>query len=212
MPGRGRTRVQSSPTSPSSNCSSSSRSSQFWHHCFFRHSGKRRRRHWLPTAFPISNNGALSGCSSRTIRTDRSAKARRWIGREVNGSWHCKHITSASQTSFFVRTPGRAGVRGRGNPWCPPTVPTPLSTAVHCYDFPLPDATRGRGKFLLSNYGINNWVYNPPPTVTEIQGSIDETKPANIQCSEPDRNPAICRLHVAGGGLDYMQRPPRFNG
>jgi prepilin-type N-terminal cleavage/methylation domain-containing protein len=36
------------------------------------------------------------------------------------------------------------------------------------YEFPLADPARGPGKLLVSSYGINNWVYDPPPNVADI--------------------------------------------
>ncbi len=97
-------------------------------------------------------------------------------------------------------------------------VPIDSSKAVEyggphsCYDFPLPDATRGRSKLLLSSYGINDWVYNPPATVTEIQGRPTKRNWRTFNVPNPTEIPLFADSMWRGGGPHHTQQPPRFNG
>ena len=81
-----------------------------------------------------------------------------------------------------------------------------------CYDFPLEDPTRGRGKRLLSSYGINNWVYNPPPNVTQIQGRPTQWNWRNLNVPNPSETPLFADSMWRGGGPTHSDRPPLFNG
>lgn len=97
-------------------------------------------------------------------------------------------------------------------------VPTDSPQAVEyggprsCYDFPLEDPTRGRGKRLLSSYGINNWVYDPPPNVTQIQGRPTQWNWRNINVPNLSETPLFADSMWRGGGPTHSDRPPAFNG
>lgn len=81
-----------------------------------------------------------------------------------------------------------------------------------CYDFPLADAARGRSKLLLSSYGINNWVYNPPPNVQEIQGRPTKWNWRSFNVSNPAQVPLFADSMWRGGGPRPTNVRLRFNG
>ena len=81
-----------------------------------------------------------------------------------------------------------------------------------CYAFPLDDPTRGRGRNLLSSYGINNWVYNPPAGVTEIQGRPTRWNWRSFEVPHPVEVPLFADSMWRGGGPRETDPPPAFNG
>src|SRR5262245_1895550 len=97
-------------------------------------------------------------------------------------------------------------------------VPLTASSAVEyggphsCYDFPLDDPTLGRAKLLLSSYGINNWVYNPPPGVSEIQGRPTQWNWRTFSVPHPTEVPLFADSMWRGGGPRHTDRLPAFNG
>jgi len=80
------------------------------------------------------------------------------------------------------------------------------------YDFPLPDETLARGASLLSGYGINNWVYNPPPQITAIQGRATRRNWRNFNVPDPSNIPLFADAMWRGAGPDHTDRPPNYNG
>ncbi len=80
------------------------------------------------------------------------------------------------------------------------------------YDFPLPDDTLGRGRLLLSSYGINNWVYNPPPNVAAIQGRPTRYNWRTFDVPEPSMTPLFADSMWRGGGPTHTDPVPAFNG
>lgn len=81
-----------------------------------------------------------------------------------------------------------------------------------CYDFPLPDQTDASVRVLLSSYGINNWVYNPPGNVTEIQGRPTRMNWRTFNVPNPTEIPLFADSMWRGGGPRHTDRPPAFNG
>ena len=81
-----------------------------------------------------------------------------------------------------------------------------------CYELPLEDRTRGPGRPLLSSYGINNWVYNPPPDVTEIQGRPTRWNWRTFAVPMPTEVPLFGDSMWRGGGPRHNDQPPSFNG
>jgi prepilin-type N-terminal cleavage/methylation domain-containing protein/prepilin-type processing-associated H-X9-DG protein len=80
------------------------------------------------------------------------------------------------------------------------------------YDFPLPDDTQGRGRLLLSSYGINNWVYNPKPNVSDIQGRPTRYNWRTFDVPEPSMTPLFADSMWRGGGPTHTDAVPAFNG
>lgn len=80
-----------------------------------------------------------------------------------------------------------------------------------CYDFPSPDPSTP-GRLLLSSYGINNWVYNPPSSVTEIQGRPTRNNWRKIDVPQPSQTPLFADAMWRGGGPDHASAVPAFNG
>lgn len=85
-----------------------------------------------------------------------------------------------------------------------------------CYEFPLIDFTRERTsvarRWLLSSYGINNWVYNPPSEVSEIQGRPTRWNWRTFNVPNPSETPLFADSMWRGGGPHHSQPAPRFNG
>lgn len=99
----------------------------------------------------------------------------------------------------FARTPAQAVEYGG-----PGTV----------YDFPLPDeAAETRGANVLSSYGINNWVYDPPSGVADIQGRPTAWNWRKMTAPpQPSNTPLFSDSMWRGGGPRHTDTPPRFNG
>lgn len=81
-----------------------------------------------------------------------------------------------------------------------------------CYEFPLPDPILGPGRRLLSSYGINNWVYDPPRDVTEIQGRPTRSNWRTFDVPAPTEIPLFADSMWRGGGPSHTDAPPSFNG
>ena len=84
------------------------------------------------------------------------------------------------------------------------------------YQFPLIDETQERRpvgrRWLVASYGINNWVYNPPPGVTEIQGRLTRRNWRTFNVPNPSETPLFGDSMWRGGGPDHLDPPPAFNG
>lgn len=82
------------------------------------------------------------------------------------------------------------------------------------YDFPLPDEGGGRtgANLLISSYGINNWVYNPPASVSQIQGRPTEWNWRRMNVPEPSATPLFGDSMWRGGGPRHADQAPQFNG
>ncbi|MSU63947.1 MAG: prepilin-type N-terminal cleavage/methylation domain-containing protein [Pedosphaera sp.] len=80
------------------------------------------------------------------------------------------------------------------------------------YDFPLPDPTLGSGKLLVSSYGINNWVYDPPTSVADIQGRPTKWNWRTFNVPQPTQVPLFADSMWRGAGPRHTDRPPKFNG
>ena len=86
--------------------------------------------------------------------------------------------------------------------------------AVTAFDFPLSDPTTpaGRRENVISSYGINNWVYNPPPGVGSIQGRPTAWNWRRFDVPQPSLTPIFLDSMWRGGGPHHNDPPPRFNG
>ena len=80
------------------------------------------------------------------------------------------------------------------------------------FDFPLPDDASGRGQLLFASYGGNNWIYNPPPGVTEIQGRPTRWNWRTFDVPEPSMTPLFGDSMWRGGGPSHDDAVPAFNG
>jgi prepilin-type N-terminal cleavage/methylation domain-containing protein/prepilin-type processing-associated H-X9-DG protein len=82
-----------------------------------------------------------------------------------------------------------------------------------CFDIPIEDPSRGPGRRLLGSYGINVWVYNPPPDVTKIQGLPTQWNWRSFNnVPEPTETPLLADSMWRGGGPDHTDLIPSFNG
>jgi prepilin-type N-terminal cleavage/methylation domain-containing protein/prepilin-type processing-associated H-X9-DG protein len=85
-----------------------------------------------------------------------------------------------------------------------------------CYEFPLLDFTQERTgvgrRWLLSSYGINNWVYNPPPEVIEIQSRPTRWNWRTFNVPNPTETPLFGDSMWRGGGPHHSNPAPQFNG
>lgn len=83
------------------------------------------------------------------------------------------------------------------------------------YDFPLtdPTAVAAGSKLLLSSYGGNDWIYNPPPGVTEIQGRPTDWNWRRLDAPpRPSETPLFADAMWRGGGPHPSDARPAFNG
>jgi len=71
----------------------------------------------------------------------------------------------------------------------------------------------GRQGNIVSSYGINNWVYDPPPGVGAIQGRNTAWSWRKFTAPfEPSNTPLFGDAMWRGGGPHHNERPPAFNG
>lgn len=63
-----------------------------------------------------------------------------------------------------------------------------------------------------SSYGINNWVYNPPPQITQIQGRPTKYNWRRIPDEGANKIPLFLDSMWRGGGPFHTDRPPQSNG
>ena len=87
--------------------------------------------------------------------------------------------------------------------------------AFTAYDFPLNEQVNNgqlRQLRILSSYGINNWVYNPKPGVTTIQGRPTAYNWRTFDVKQPSRIPIFTDTMWRGGGPDHRDPAPAFNG
>ncbi len=83
------------------------------------------------------------------------------------------------------------------------------------YDFPLNETVNNaqlRQNNILSSYGINNWVYNPPPNVQNIQGRPTAWNWRTFNVPQPARVPLFSDTMWRGGGPRHTDPAPQFNG
>jgi len=81
------------------------------------------------------------------------------------------------------------------------------------YEFPIVDPTTLNSSSMLSSYGINDWVYDPPSGVTEIQGrntAWNWRTMSNVP--QPTTVPLFADSMWRGGGPYHTDSPPAFNG
>jgi len=80
------------------------------------------------------------------------------------------------------------------------------------YHFPMADQTDLQGRFLVSSYGINNWVYNPEPNITDIQNRPTRLNWRKLDVPNPTEVPLFADSMWRGGGPRETDQPPAFNG
>jgi prepilin-type processing-associated H-X9-DG protein len=81
------------------------------------------------------------------------------------------------------------------------------------YEFPVIDPTAlSANQSLIASYGINNWVYDPPPGVTEIQGRNTQWNWRRFDAPQPTTVPLFADSMWRGGGPYATDPPPAFNG
>lgn len=80
------------------------------------------------------------------------------------------------------------------------------------YDFPLIDDTGTVNRELLSSYGGNNWVYDPPPNIQNIQGRPAAWNWRTFDVDQPSITPLHADAMWRGGGPHHTETPPSFNG
>ncbi len=76
---------------------------------------------------------------------------------------------------------------------------------------PLPD-TNHSPPILVGSYGMNVWVYNPPQSVTNIQGRPTGLNLRNMDVPNPSMTPLFGDSMWRGGGPTQWDLPPSFNG
>jgi prepilin-type N-terminal cleavage/methylation domain-containing protein len=63
-----------------------------------------------------------------------------------------------------------------------------------------------------SSYGINNWVYDPPAEIKEIQGRPTQYNWRKIPAEGANKIPLFLDSMWRGGGPFHTDRPPQSNG
>ena len=84
------------------------------------------------------------------------------------------------------------------------------------YDFPINDPelpATAPLKYIISSYGGNNWVYDPLPGVTQIQGRPTSRNWRKITAPpRPTDTPLFGDAMWRGGGPHHTDARPAFNG
>ena len=80
------------------------------------------------------------------------------------------------------------------------------------YNFPVQDPSAPSGTLLLSSYGINDWVYNPPASIPAIQGRPTSYNWRTFNVGEPTITPLFLDAMWRGGGPNHTDSPQSFNG
>jgi prepilin-type N-terminal cleavage/methylation domain-containing protein/prepilin-type processing-associated H-X9-DG protein len=79
------------------------------------------------------------------------------------------------------------------------------------FQFIIPDPTQPDVN-LIGSYGINAWVYNPPPDVTEIEGRPTDWNWRRFDVPQPSNTPLFLDAMWRGGGPQVTDTPPAYNG
>ncbi|MEW6158354.1 MAG: type II secretion system protein [Verrucomicrobiota bacterium] len=75
-----------------------------------------------------------------------------------------------------------------------------------------PLATYAHATGERSSYGINNWVYNPPPHISEIQGRPTRYNWRSVATHDAPAIPLFLDSMWRGGGPFHTDRPPQTHG
>jgi len=65
---------------------------------------------------------------------------------------------------------------------------------------------------LISSYGLNIWAYNPPGNISNIQGRPASWNWRKFDVPQPSETPLFLDSMWRGGGPNYTDTPPAFNG
>ena len=95
--------------------------------------------------------------------------------------------------------------------------PAEYGGARTAYDFPVddPELTGGSGslKLIISSYGANNYIYDPPPSTPTIQGRPVSRNWRRLELApQPSLTPLMGDTMWRGGGPHHTFRPPASNG
>ena len=65
---------------------------------------------------------------------------------------------------------------------------------------------------IISSYGMNLWAFNPPGNVSNIQGRPSAWNWRKFDVPQPANTPLFLDAMWRGGGPNYSDAPPAFNG
>ncbi len=100
---------------------------------------------------------------------------------------------------------------------CPSAANRPSDTSIEyggptsAFDFPIPDPNQPAND-LIGSYGLNLWVYNPPPDVDDIQGRPTAWNWRKFDVPQPSVTPLFLDAMWRGGGPRPTDSPPEYNG
>lgn len=134
----------------------------------------------------------------------------------ARGEWVVALQTHYKQKPYLLTCPVATLRRGPGATEV--RVPVDSATAVNhggpttAYMFPVPDL-ENPNRQLIASYAVNNWVYDPPPGVTEIQGRATIRNWRKIHAPpRPSDTPLFGDSMWRGGGPHHNSERPAFNG
>lgn len=95
--------------------------------------------------------------------------------------------------------------------------PAEYGGAITAYDFPVDDPELtgqfGRLRFMAASYGANNYIYDPPPATSAIQGRPVVRNWRRLErATQPSLTPLMADAMWRGGGPHHTFRPPASNG
>lgn len=76
---------------------------------------------------------------------------------------------------------------------------------------PLPDPANP-GLNIISSYGMNLWVFNPPANISNIQGRPAAWNWRKFSVPQPGNTPLFLDAMWRGGGPNFTDAPPAYNG
>jgi prepilin-type N-terminal cleavage/methylation domain-containing protein/prepilin-type processing-associated H-X9-DG protein len=136
------------------------------------------------------------------------------------GEWMYSLNRYYSKKPYLLLCPHATMRRGPGT--YETSVAATDSTAVNyggphtAFMFPMKDPTTAVSTDIMGSYGVNCWVYNPPPGVTALQGRSTTKNWRKINAPpRPSDTPLIADSIWRGGGPDLTGKDgerPAFNG
>jgi prepilin-type N-terminal cleavage/methylation domain-containing protein/prepilin-type processing-associated H-X9-DG protein len=133
----------------------------------------------------------------------------------ARGEWLNALANSYQKAPELLFCPSATARRGRGNqetqvaPNSPQAVDWGGPTTAWASAIPDP---ANPALPLTSSYGLNIWVYNPSPGITEIQGRPTDWNWRKFDVPQPANTPLFADSMWRGGGPSPQDSPPAFNG
>jgi prepilin-type N-terminal cleavage/methylation domain-containing protein/prepilin-type processing-associated H-X9-DG protein len=152
------------------------------------------------TAYTTDNDGSFSsGTSVWWARGEWLLALNKYYGKTPD-LLLCPRATlrrgpGAQETRVPLNSPNAVDYGGPTTAWASP-LPDPANPALP----------------VISSYGMNIWVFNPPGNISNIQGRPAAWNWRKFDVPQPSNTPLFLDSMWRGGGPNYTDTPPAFNG